>query len=295
MSAARPRRRSGGQAKRPGVRARRPGGHARRPGQPLRRRLRLPAAGRIVALLLFSATIAALVAGVYGPWMRVSALGHTGDAFTPSDRVQAILDDYRGQSILAVDRAGLRDRLAALPTVADAEIELRLPGELQVAITEKHPAFLWRTPRAVMIGAPDGTLIAELPLTDAVPSDLRALPQVSDERFVSRLLTVGDAVPPAELRVANRLTDLEPRLIGSRADAVAVKVDYQMGFMLESAAPAWSVALGFYQLDPREDEAAADARLERQLAAIRTLFAMRPERGVSWLDARNPGKVYWTP
>ncbi|HEY7847924.1 MAG TPA: FtsQ-type POTRA domain-containing protein [Candidatus Limnocylindria bacterium] len=295
MSAARPRRRSGGQAKRPGVRARRPGGHARRPGQPLRRRLRLPAAGRILALLLFSATIAALVAGVYGPWMRVSALGHTGDAFTPSDRVQAILDDYRGQSILAVDRAGLRDRLAALPTVADAEIELRLPGELQVAITEKHPAFLWRTPRAVMIGAPDGTLIAELPLTDAVPSDLRALPQVSDERFVSRLLTVGDAVPPAELRVANRLTDLDPRLIGSRADAVAVKVDYQMGFMLESAAPAWSVALGFYQLDPREDEAAADARLERQLAAIRTLFAMRPERGVSWLDARNPGKVYWTP
>jgi hypothetical protein len=128
-----------------------------------------------------------------------------------------------------------------------------------------------------------------------VPSDLRALPQVSDERFVSRLLTVGDAVPPAELRVANRLTDLDPRLIGSRADAVAVKVDYQMGFMLESAAPAWSVALGFYQLDPREDEAAADARLERQLAAIRTLFAMRPERGVSWLDARNPGKVYWTP
>jgi cell division septal protein FtsQ len=295
MSAARPRRRSGGQAKRPGVRARRPGGHARRPGQPLRRRLRLPAAGRILALLLFSATIAALVAGVYGPWMRVSALGHTGDAFTPSDRVQAILDDYRGQSILAVDRAGLRDRLAALPTVADAEIELRLPGELQVAITEKDPAFLWRTPRAVMIGAPDGTLIAELPLTDAVPSDLRALPQVSDERFVSRLLTVGDAVPPAELRVANRLTDLDPRLIGSRADAVAVKVDYQMGFMLESAAPAWSVALGFYQLDPREDEAAADARLERQLAAIRTLFAMRPERGVSWLDARNPGKVYWTP
>jgi cell division septal protein FtsQ len=295
MSAARPRRRSGGQAKRPGVRARRPGGHARRPGQPLRRRLRLPAAGRILALLLFSATIAALVAGVYGPWMRVSALGHTGDAFTPSDRVQAILDDYRGQSILAVDRAGLRDRLAALPTVADAEIELRLPGELQVAITEKDPAFLWRTPRAVMIGASDGTLIAELPLTDAVPSDLRALPQVSDGRFVSRLLTVGDAVPPAELRVANRLTDLDPRLIGSRADAVAVKVDYQMGFMLESAAPAWSVALGFYQLDPREDEAAADARLERQLAAIRTLFAMRPERGVSWLDARNPGKVYWTP
>jgi len=68
-----------------------------------------------------------------------------------------------------------------------------------------------------------------------------------------------------------------------------------MGFMLESSSPAWSAALGFYQLDPREDEGAADARLEQQLAAIRTLFAAHQERNVSQLDARNPGKVYWTP
>ena len=72
-------------------------------------------------------------------------------------------------------------------------------------------------------------------------------------------------------------------------------MDHQLGFVLESAQPAWTAAMGFYQLDPREDQAAADARLEQQLAAIRTLLATRPERNVSWLDARNPGKVYWTP
>jgi hypothetical protein len=53
--------------------------------------------------------------------------------------------------------------------------------------------------------------------------------------------------------------------------------------------------MGFYELDPREDQAAADARLEQQMAAIRTLFTTRNEHAVSWLDARNPGKVYWAP
>ena len=276
---------------------RKSGSHARRPGRPLRRRIRprLPGGGRILALLLFTATIAALVAGVYGPWMRVTALGHSGDAYTPTGRVQEILDDYRGAPILAVDRDGLRERLAALPTVADASIELRLPGELQVAITEKAPAFLWSTSRAVLVGARDGTIIAELARSEALPDELRRLPRVEDERFVSRLLSIGDALPAAELRAAKRLSALDPRLIGSRASALVVRVDYQLGFVLESAHPAWTAAMGFYQLDPREDQAAADARLERQLTAIRTLFATRPERNVSWLDARNPGKVYWTP
>ena len=273
------------------------GGHARRPGTPLRRRIRprLPGGGRILALFLFTATIAGLVAAVYGPWMRVTALGHTGDAYTPSGTVQAILDEYRGLPILAVDRAGLRDRLAALPTVADADIQLRLPGELQVAITEKAPAFVWRTQRAVLIGARDGTIIAELAVNEVLSDQLRRLPRVEDERFLSRLLSVGEAVAPAELRVAKRLATLDPRLIGSRSATLAVKVDDELGFVLVSSQPAWDAALGFYQLDPREDQAAADARLEQQLAAIRTLFAARAERNVSWLDARNPGKVYWTP
>lgn len=283
MSGARPRRRSGS--------------HARRPGPRLRRRFLpgLRGGGRILALFLFTVAIAGLAAAVYGPWMRITALGHTGDAYTPSDAVQDILDEYRGTPILAVDRAGLQDRLAALPTVAAAQVELRLPGELQVAITEKAPAFTWRTERAVLVGARDGTIIAELPLTQVLSQALRRLPSVDDARFSSRLLMVGDAVPTAELRVARRLAALDPRLIGSRADALAVSIDYQMGFVLESGQPTWSAALGFYELDPREDQAAADTRLEQQLAAIRTLFAARAERNVSWLDVRNPGKVYWIP
>ena len=118
---------------------------------------------------------------------------------------------------------------------------------------------------------------------------------MDDERFVSRLLSAGDAVPPAELRVAKRLAALDPRLIGSTGLRHRVRVDYQMGFVLDSTQPAWTAAMGFYQLDPREDQAAADARLEQQLAAIRTLFATRPERNVSLAGCPQPGEGILAP
>ena len=286
MSGARPRRKSGG--------------HARRPAKPLRRRIRRPrlrGGGRILALLLFTATIAGLVAGVYGPWMRVTALGHTGDAYTPAGRVQEILDDYRG-----VPDPGRRPRRRCAtgwrrcrrwPTRRSS---CGCRDELQVAITEKAPAFLWRTHRAVLVGARDGTIIAELPLDPDAAG--RAAPRCRTWRTSASCRacsSAGDAVPPAELRVAKRLTALDPRLIGSRASALEVKVDYQMGFVLESTQPAWTAALGFYQLDPREDQAAADAKLEQQLAAIRTLFATRPERNVSMAGCQQPGEGILAP
>ena len=105
------------------------------------------------------------------------------------------------------------------------------------------------------------------------------------------LLVVG----AAEVRVALRLVALDPDLIGSRARLLTVSLDEQLGFLVASAQPEWRAAMGFYELDPREDRAAAEVRLEQQLAAIRTLFATRPEQSISWLDARNPGKVYWAP
>jgi len=48
-----------------------------------------------------------------------------------------------------------------------------------------------------------------------------------------------------------------------------------------------------YGLDPRETAAAASARLERQVTAVRTLFASRDETEIGWVDVRNPGKVYF--
>ena len=276
---------------------RRSSGHARRPSTPIRRRIGrwLPSRGRVLALLLFTAAVVGVVTVANGPWLRITAVAHGGQRYTPVAELDEIVDGYRGAPILAVDSAALHARLTALPTVDDAKVELLLPGELRVSISEKPPAFVWRTSAVQLIGADDGTIMADLPLGAALDGDLAGLPAIDDGRLASHGLTVGDVVPPEELRVALELAELDPDLIGSRARRVRVELDEELGFLIVSEAPPWRAAMGFYELDPREDQAAADERLEEQLAAIRTLFATRSEHDVSWLDARNPGKVYWAP
>jgi hypothetical protein len=249
----------------------------------------------VLAVLLFAASVAGLVTLVNGPWLRVHAAAHAGERFTSTLALDQIIDEYRGVPLLSVDSDVLRRRLTELPTVADAKVSMQLPGDLRVTITEKQPAFIWRTAAVQLLGAADGSIISELPLGDVSDPALGRLPVVQDDRFASRALTVGDVLPAAELRVALRLFSLDPDLLGSRARRLSVSMDDEYGFVIESFQPLWRAAMGFYQLDPREDRASADARLEQQLAAIRTLFATRQERGVSWLDARNAGKVYWAP
>ena len=72
-----------------------------------------------------------------------------------------------------------------------------------------------------------------------------------------------------------------------------MRLDDEFGFGLVSSEPAWEMALGVYGTDPAETSADAAARLERQITAVRTLFATRTEAEIGWVDARNPGKVYF--
>jgi hypothetical protein len=264
---------------------------------PLRRRVkaRLPSRGRMLALLLFAATVAGLVTLVNGPWLRISSVAHAGARYTPVAEVDEIVNSYRGASLLTLDAEAVRRRLMALPAVADAQVDTSLPGTLHVSIVEKEPALIWRTQLGLLVTAADGSIMDTLATSTVLSGALARLPLVSDARPPARIPRAGETLPVAEVRTAQRLLDLDPKIIGSKARRLTVSVDTVYGFMLTSASPPWRAALGFYQLDPSEDAAAADARLEQQLAAIRTLFAQRQEWAVSWLDARNPGKVYWAP
>jgi hypothetical protein len=100
-------------------------------------------------------------------------------------------------------------------------------------------------------------------------------------------------IPDDVLATALRLVAIDPATFGSSAERLSVQIDDEFGFRLVSAAPAWEIALGVYGLDPNETAAEAAARLERQVTAIRTLFASHPESGIGWVDVRNPGKVYF--
>ncbi|HEX6128966.1 MAG TPA: FtsQ-type POTRA domain-containing protein [Candidatus Limnocylindria bacterium] len=277
------RRRSGGQAKRP-----------RRSGRGTLSR-RLPSRGRVMALLLFAGLVGGLVTLLNGPWLRVAQVEHAGERYTPPAALLALLDDYLDWPLLALDSAVVEDRLMQLPAVAEARVRPLLPDRLSVEIVEKAAAATWLTPGARLVLATDGAVIAALPRGEELTPELAALPAVDDQRSESRWLDVGGAVPQAELDAARRLLGLDPELIGSAARGYAVHIHDEYGFILVSSRPAWRAAMGFYQAAPGETQEMAAARFEAQVTALRTLFVERREGTVTWVDARNPGKVYWAP
>ncbi len=110
---------------------------------------------------------------------------------------------------------------------------------------------------------------------------------------MARLMTAGYQVPDALMRMALSLASLDPASLGSAAKRLSVRLDDEFGFGLVAAEPGWELALGVYGMDPDQTAAEATARLERQVTAVRTLFATRAEAEIGWVDARNPGKVYF--
>ena len=288
-----PSRRSRRGAHRVGPRPR--GRQASRPGIPLRRRLsgRLPSIRRLLAAVAGVAAMAGLVALLNGPWLRVHALDWSGGIYTVGEDVEAILDDARGDSTLAVDTRELEVRLREVPSVASAEVTASLTGEVEAAITERQIAVVWDTERARFLVAADGTVFAALEPDDETIDGLAGLPLLHDERTEARRMTIGDRVPSGLLAAALRVEAIDPAVLGSTAAALDVRIDDEFGFRLVAADAGWEAALGVYGTDPRETDAEAAARLERQVTAVRTLFASRAESEIGWVDVRNPGKVYF--
>lgn len=226
-----------------------------------------------------------------GPWLRVEHIAFAGQQLTSEQQLSDATATLRGASLLSLDSDQVVDQLRALPAVADARVEPRL-DEVQVTVTEKQPAFVWRTPTALLVGARDGTLLAARPVDGALPARLQQLPLVDDRRQMAAALAVGDVVAPGMVDTALRLIRIDPARLGSSATRLSLRIDAEHGFLLVSSKPAWQIAFGLYGLDPTEDQP-QDGRIEQQVAAVRTLFAAHPEASVSWVDARNPGKVYF--
>jgi hypothetical protein len=254
---------------------------------------RLPSWARAGALLGAIAATAALGALINGPWLRVTDVAFAGQAYTAASDLDAVLSEQRGTSVLAVDTAAIRARLEGLPAVGEVTVRATLLGRIEATVVEREAAFVWKTASGRYVGALDGMIFATVPDEAALPAELAPLPQILDERFVARLISVGDVIPAGVIGTALRLVEIDPAALGSAAGEVSVRLDDEYGFRLVSATPVWQVALGSYGTDPTETEAEASDRLDAQVAAVRTLFATRAEAEIGWVDVRNPGKVYF--
>jgi cell division septal protein FtsQ len=276
---------------------RRPSAHAHRPGPSLRGRVRraLPARGRIAAALLTAVLVGGLLALINGPWLRVSRVAWAGDRYTPATQLQRALAALDGTALLTVDASAVAARIQRLPAVSRATVETVLPDTVRVHIEEKVATIVWQTSAVRLLGSADGTLIGQVALEADLPADIAALPLVDDRRVASRDLIVGDRIDPSALAAALLLSEVEPAALGSTAVDLEVRLTDADGFLLVSQEPAWEADFGFY---PDADYGASGAlgeRVEAQVTAVRTLFAFEGEGTVSWVDARDPRRVYWRP
>lgn len=120
------------------------------------RRFYLRVAGSFIALSLVAAATVATLMGVPQRWwqgtavaaadagfevrhVEVSGLRHLGKL-----PVYAAALDGATNSMLLVDLRASRERLLALPWVADASVGRRLPDTLIVDIVERRPVALWQ-------------------------------------------------------------------------------------------------------------------------------------------------------
>jgi cell division septal protein FtsQ len=275
----------------------RPSAHARRSRPPLRRRVRraLPAPGRIAAGLLGAILVGGLLALINGPWLRVASVAWAGERYTPSNQLQRALASLDGAALLTIDASAVAAELQQLPAVSHATVEAVIPDTVRVRIVEKVAAFIWQTSAVRLIGVADGTLIGQVALRANLPDDMAALPLVDDRRVESRNIIVGDRIDASTLAAALRLSAVEPAQLGSTAADLDVRLTDDDGFLLVSKQPAWQADFGIYPEAASDPSGTLDERVEAQVAAVRTLFSFEGEPKISWVDARDPRRVYWRP
>jgi len=90
---------------------------------------------------------------------RITSLALAGNYHVSREEVLATAGITGTTSLLFVDVEQARERLKANPWIADASLLKLYPGELQIAIKERHAFALWQKDRRVTVIADDGTVL----------------------------------------------------------------------------------------------------------------------------------------
>lgn len=267
-------------------------GAAPPPPQQRRRRRRINWT-RITASVLCLALLAGTAWLAAGPWLRIRAVTYAGADWTGRDALDAVTDPMHGRSLLLVDTRATAEALGTLPGVQAANVDISPFGDVRVSLVEADAVARWRTDAAQLLVAEDGTVVGVLALDATAGAALAALPVVEDRREGSHDLSVGDQLATDEVTAALLVSGLTPAQLGSQAAVLTVAFDETFGFVVTAPQAGWQAAFGFYGVDPNDTPDVMRARLQSQASGVRTLFASHPEASLAWIDARNPGRVYF--
>lgn len=228
-------------------------------------RLSTARAGAALAMLLSAAAIYGVGASSAFEYTKVEV---DGTLYTDPAAVEAALASARGRNLFQIATGPLEVGLEALPTVAHATIQLRLPGTLAVTIDERRPVLVWNAGDHRWLVDAGGAIVAEL--GDGAPAEASSLPVVDDRRMGSGGLAIGSRLDPVDLDAATRLASIVPADLASNAPGLAVSVTDENGFVLASTPQGWTAVFGFYTPSLRTtDLIPAQVRLLRSLLAGR--------------------------
>jgi cell division protein FtsQ len=133
----------------------------------------------------------------------VQDLTVTGLTTVPEQAVRDAAAVVPGGPLVAVDTAGVAQRVGALPGVASVEVRRAWPHTVEVQVTERVPVALWQTPQGVF--EVDGTGLPYRPAPEPPP----ALPRLTfagvapqDPATGAALAVLRDLPPPLRAQVS---------------------------------------------------------------------------------------------
>jgi cell division protein FtsQ len=244
--------------------------HAGAPGLPPRIALGIAGAAVLAALgvALFTGnrlettgqTLRHGMANSMGPLgFRLTSLQIKGASPMASADIAAATGLSRGEAILGVDLATLRDKVKAVGWVEEATVVRLLPSTILIDVKSREPAAVWQTNGVMRV----------------VDSKGGVIPEADPSRFPDLPLLVGAGANDAGETVID-LVRARPRLL-ERLEAL-VRVDQRR----------WDLRLkdgGIVQL-PAVDEEAALIQLDKLDQSQRLL-----ELGFERIDLRSPDMV----
>jgi len=255
-------------------------------GRPIARRTRAPLPGRRTrSVKRASAGLSAVRAGaalamlasaaaIYGVGASsafdYAKLQVDGLQFTDGAAVEAKLADVRGRNLFGLTTAPLEAALETLSTVEKAHVDVRLPATLGVTLEERRPILIWQVGERRYLADSDGVLFALL--GKETPPGAAGLPVIEDRRAASAGLSVDQTLDTVDLDAATRLASLVPADVGSGAVSLAVTVNDDNGFVLETRPKGWSAVFGFYTPSLRTTEL-----IPGQVRLLRSLLAGREQ------------------
>ncbi len=179
----------------------------------------------------FVANFTAIKTGVeQRPEFMVGLLAINGASPALADAVRAKVDLRLPMSRFDLDLADLQSKAESLDAVANAEVKVGAAGVLQITITEREPAFVWRAEAGLVLLDASGHRIAGLTGRADRP-DLPLIAGEGADRSVAEAATILRASGPLMPRVRGlvRISDRRWNLVLDRDQTVLLPADHPTG------------------------------------------------------------------